>query len=295
MDKRPALNPTGSLQVNGPLSPPLTPALNDHGDDNAMGIMGATNPFHHARPVSPDPSVTSHSSRPGSSASSPSQQPTSTFTDTASTSFADSLHQPPHGTSSLRRRHASSAPGPLPIYVVDDYDEPSDLRHPSPSPSSPPPYHRPSSAASHRSSKSSASHLLEEESRDQPFPRLSRPVELLRSAYDVVVIGSGYGGGVAASRMARTGESVCVLERGREKWPGEYPAGTVDAVKELHCSGVLAPGPFKGVGVEGGDPTGLFHLVMGRGQSAVVANGESEFFNFGSKLRRGRGKGDIMI
>lgn len=50
------------------------------------------------------------------------------------------------------------------------------------------------------------------------FPRISRPVELLRHTYDVVVIGSGYGGGVSASRMARAGQSVCVLERGKERW-----------------------------------------------------------------------------
>ena len=50
------------------------------------------------------------------------------------------------------------------------------------------------------------------------FPRLSRPVELLKHQYDVVVIGSGYGGGVAASRMARGGQSVCLLELGKEKW-----------------------------------------------------------------------------
>ena len=52
----------------------------------------------------------------------------------------------------------------------------------------------------------------------QKFPRLSKPVELLRPTYDVLVIGSGYGGGVAASRMARGGQSVCVLERGKERW-----------------------------------------------------------------------------
>ena len=50
------------------------------------------------------------------------------------------------------------------------------------------------------------------------FPRISRPVELLRHSYDVVVIGSGYGGGVAASRMARGRQTVCVLEKGRERW-----------------------------------------------------------------------------
>ena len=50
------------------------------------------------------------------------------------------------------------------------------------------------------------------------FPRLSIPVELMRHEYDVVVVGSGYGGGVAASRMARGGQSVCLLELGKEKW-----------------------------------------------------------------------------
>ncbi|KAH8888904.1 FAD/NAD(P)-binding domain-containing protein [Thozetella sp. PMI_491] len=112
-----------------------------------------------------------------------------------------------------------------------------------------------------------------EDSKVRSFPRLSRPVELMRNSYDVVVIGSGYGGAIAASRMARTGQSVCVLERGREKWPGEYPSGTVDAMKELHVSGQFAPYCAPGVGVEGGDPTGMFHLILGKGQNAVVCNG----------------------
>ena len=50
------------------------------------------------------------------------------------------------------------------------------------------------------------------------FPRISIPVELMRHQYDVVVVGSGYGGGVAASRMARGGQSVCLLELGKERW-----------------------------------------------------------------------------
>lgn len=50
------------------------------------------------------------------------------------------------------------------------------------------------------------------------FPRISLPVPLMRPEYDVVVVGSGYGGGVAASRMARAGKSVAVLELGHEKW-----------------------------------------------------------------------------
>lgn len=49
-------------------------------------------------------------------------------------------------------------------------------------------------------------------------PRLSRPVSSIKPVYDVVVIGSGYGGGVAASRMARAGQDVAILELGKERW-----------------------------------------------------------------------------
>lgn len=105
------------------------------------------------------------------------------------------------------------------------------------------------------------------------FPRISRPVELLRPEYDVVVIGSGYGGGVAASRMARGRQRVCLLERGKEKWPGEYPSSLRDAMKELHVSGDFAPHNRREQYIEGGDPTGLYHLVVGNGQNAFVGNG----------------------
>ncbi|AEO62896.1 uncharacterized protein THITE_41229 [Thermothielavioides terrestris NRRL 8126] len=244
-----------------------------------MGIVvnsnGTGNSFHNARPVSPDPTV-SHSAS-SSSVSSPSPRTASTFTDTA-TSFADS--QPPRASLRRRRRSRSPSTRPLPTYTVDDYDrEHNRHKEPTPPHSSRSQSRGPSSSSyssSSTSSSSSRSHIDRGPAADpaQPFPRLSRPVELLRSAYDVVVIGSGYGGGVAASRMARTGAlSVCLLERGREKWPGEYPTGAAESVRELHCSGVLAPGPLRGRPVEGGDPTGLFHLVLGRGQSAVVANG----------------------
>ncbi len=53
--------------------------------------------------------------------------------------------------------------------------------------------------------------------------RLSSPVEDLQDHYEVVVVGSGYGGAIAASRLARAGRQVCLLERGKELRPGEYP------------------------------------------------------------------------
>lgn len=45
----------------------------------------------------------------------------------------------------------------------------------------------------------------------------------MRDRYDVVVIGSGFGGAVTACRLAEAGRSVLVLERGR-RWAGaEFP------------------------------------------------------------------------
>lgn len=43
------------------------------------------------------------------------------------------------------------------------------------------------------------------------------------SRYDVVVVGSGFGGGITACRMAEQGLHVCVLERGRRFGPGDFP------------------------------------------------------------------------
>jgi cholesterol oxidase len=45
----------------------------------------------------------------------------------------------------------------------------------------------------------------------------------VESTYDVVVVGSGFGGGVTACRLAEQGVRVCVLERGRRFGPGDYP------------------------------------------------------------------------
>ncbi|KID94635.1 cholesterol oxidase precursor, partial [Metarhizium majus ARSEF 297] len=99
------------------------------------------------------------------------------------------------------------------------------------------------------------------------FPRISQPVELIQDSYDCVVIGSGYGGGIAASRMARTGQSVCVLERGQERWPGEYPACLKQVFDEFHTTGSSIVRPFGR-----GKPTGMYHIVAGQGQSALVCN-----------------------
>ncbi|MDX1812251.1 MAG: NAD(P)-binding protein, partial [Gammaproteobacteria bacterium] len=41
--------------------------------------------------------------------------------------------------------------------------------------------------------------------------------------YDVIIIGSGFGGSVTACRLAQKGYSVCVLERGHRWQPKDYP------------------------------------------------------------------------
>lgn len=63
--------------------------------------------------------------------------------------------------------------------------------------------------------------------------RLSSPVEELQDHYEVVVIGSGYGGAIAASRLARAGRQVCLLERGKEFQPGEYPDTGPEALAQV--------------------------------------------------------------
>ena len=65
--------------------------------------------------------------------------------------------------------------------------------------------------------------------------RISRPIEDLKGHYSVVVIGSGYGAAIAASRLARAGQQVCVLERGKEFQPGEYPDTELKALEEMQA------------------------------------------------------------
>jgi cholesterol oxidase len=96
------------------------------------------------------------------------------------------------------------------------------------------------------------------------LPRLSRPLTKLKSHYDAIVVGSGYGASIAASRLARAGKRVCILERGEERWPGEYPEDTLKCASEIQ---------FNGEHGHEGKKTGLYEIHKNKDQWAFVACG----------------------
>ena len=49
------------------------------------------------------------------------------------------------------------------------------------------------------------------------------PVSQVKGSYDAIVVGSGFGGGIAACRLAEANRSVCVLERGRRFGRDDFP------------------------------------------------------------------------
>ena len=80
--------------------------------------------------------------------------------------------------------------------------------------------------------------------------------------YDVVVIGSGYGGAIASGRIASASitpkPSVCILERGMEWIPGTFPDEPIDVVQHF-----LSPL----------NPLGLYELSQHQEISVVKGSG----------------------
>jgi len=84
--------------------------------------------------------------------------------------------------------------------------------------------------------------------------KLSKPLTEMQAQYDMVIIGSGYGGSIAASRMARCGLHVCLLEKGKEFLPGEFPSNLKEAAMEMQFN--------KGKN-ETGSGNGLYEFTVG--------------------------------
>jgi cholesterol oxidase len=94
--------------------------------------------------------------------------------------------------------------------------------------------------------------------------RLSNALTQLKPRYDVVVVGSGYGGGVAASRLARAGKQVAVLERGREFLTGEFPSRFPEMRREMQVTSKH---------LRTGAETALFDVRVGEDMHVLVGCG----------------------
>ena len=108
--------------------------------------------------------------------------------------------------------------------------------------------------------------------------RLARSLDALKPHYDAVVVGSGYGGGVAASRLARAGKRVAVLERGREFATGEFPGKFSDMRREMQV---------RGKHFRMGTDTALFDVRVGEDMNVLVGCGlgGGSLINAGVALR----------
>src|SRR5215471_20701687 len=91
---------------------------------------------------------------------------------------------------------------------------------------------------------------------------LATPWEERRSKYDFLVIGSGYGGAIAAARLASAvlspKPSVCILERGKEWQPEDFPETLPDVV---------------GSALSSVNPLGLFELLNYPDISVIKGSG----------------------
>ncbi|MFY7914784.1 MAG: hypothetical protein ACOVPA_08965, partial [Rubrivivax sp.] len=94
--------------------------------------------------------------------------------------------------------------------------------------------------------------------------------------WDVVIVGTGYGGSAAAAALAgcrvadeRGGDRpirLCILERGQEWRPGDFPSRMADLPGHLRIG-------QQTTGEVGGQAEGLFDVRVGDDVMALVANG----------------------
>jgi choline dehydrogenase-like flavoprotein len=107
----------------------------------------------------------------------------------------------------------------------------------------------------------------------------------MRPEYNIVIIGSGYGGGVAASRFARAGKSVCVLEKGVEVPAGQFPHTFKGALRESNIRDIR-PGMYGSLG----KASGLYQTYKGKGQDVFTGSGlgGTSLINAGVFLRANR-------
>lgn len=96
------------------------------------------------------------------------------------------------------------------------------------------------------------------------MPGLSSSLDRLQEQYDVIVVGSGYGGGVAASRLSRAGKRVAVIERGREFLTGMFPSRFSDLKSAFQVTTK---------NLQTGSATALYDVRVGDDIHVVVGRG----------------------
>ncbi|MEM7194740.1 MAG: alkaline phosphatase D family protein [Pseudomonadota bacterium] len=84
--------------------------------------------------------------------------------------------------------------------------------------------------------------------------------------FDVVIVGSGYGGAIAAAHYAAIDKKVLVLERGEEYLANSFPTRLAELPGHVRLNTKNSKGRFQ-------NKHGLFDVVAGTGASALVANG----------------------
>lgn len=89
--------------------------------------------------------------------------------------------------------------------------------------------------------------------------------------FDVVIVGSGYGGAIAAAQLSEYKDggdkiSICLLERGKEYLPGMFPERMADLPKHIRFN---TPNSFKFKG----QAEGVFDMRVGKHVSTLIANG----------------------
>ena len=94
--------------------------------------------------------------------------------------------------------------------------------------------------------------------------RLAKSLDQAQRHYDVIIVGSGYGGGISASRLARAGKRVAVLERGREFVTGEFPQRFPDMRNEMRVTGKR---------MSLGSEVGLYDVRLGDDMHVLVGCG----------------------
>jgi len=94
----------------------------------------------------------------------------------------------------------------------------------------------------------------------------------MRKFYDIVIIGSGFGGAVTACRLATKKMSVCVLERGKRWKKGDFPETLEGLRKSFGNYGLFDYKIFQDVDVLAGSGVGGTSLIYSGGLSKPPRN-----------------------